>query len=139
MSDPFNINVIVGKNIRFYREQKGWTLEKLAEESGYEVNTKKSSMSKIENGKNDIPTSRLYAIAKALGVDITDLIREDRQEVKKRQLCDLFEQCYGKQSYAIVQKFIQLDAVDQGRVEERIDVMLESDKYTEKEKRALDA
>ena len=125
-----NINVLIGRNIRYYRELKGWTLEELAERSGYEVSTKKSSMSKIENGKYDIPTSRLYAIAKALGVEVTDLTNEDASiEAKKIQTCDLFTECYGNTAYSIVKKFLQLDEHDRVRVEERIDMLLEDPKY----------
>ena len=125
-----NINILVGKNIRFYREQKGWTLEELAERSGYDVTSKKSSMSKIENGNNDIPTSRLFAIANALGVDVTDLTNRDASlEAKRIQACDLLEECYGNVAYTIVQKFLRLDTRDQAKVEERIDMLLENQKY----------
>lgn len=134
-----DINKIIGRNIRAYRESKGWTLEELAEKSGYNVNTKKSSMSKIENGKMDIPTSRLVAIADALGIDICDLAREDAgQEVLKQRTCELIEECYGKESYTAVQKFLKLDADDRQDIVDLMDSKLKREKY-QKEKEAINA
>ena len=130
-----NINAFIGKNIRYYREKKGWSQEELAERSGYDVNTKKSSMSKIENGKNDIPTSRLYAIAMALGVEVTDLTKED--PTLETRTCDLFTECYGHEAYQAVQAFLKLDQHDRDVIYGRILGMLDTDKYTPKKESTI--
>ena len=125
-----DISIIIGRNIRQFRELKGWTLEELAERSGYDVSTKKSSMSKIENGKNDIPTSRLYAIATALGVEVTDLIRDGAgMEARMQQTCDLLAECHDQKVYQIVQMVLRLDDYDRGRIHGQIENMLDAEKY----------
>ena len=50
-------------------------------------------------------------------------------EEEQQQICDLFERCYGKTSYRIVQKFLKLDDHDKGAIEERIEILLEDPKY----------
>ena len=50
-------------NIRKRREQLNITQQELAERMGY---TSRSTISKIENGENDIPQSKIIAFAKAL-------------------------------------------------------------------------
>lgn len=53
----------IGKRIRMRREAVGLTQEGLAEKLGYK---NKTSITKIENGTNDIPQSKVVEIAKAL-------------------------------------------------------------------------
>ena len=53
----------IGQVIRSLREQKGWSQEKLALEAGMVT----SHVSRIERGERRLPTSRLDALAIALG------------------------------------------------------------------------
>lgn len=53
----------IGQVIRSLREQKGWSQEKLAFEAGMGT----SHVSRIERGERRLPTSRLDALANALG------------------------------------------------------------------------
>jgi len=53
----------IGQVIRSLREQKGWSQEKLAFEAGMGT----SHVSRIERGERRLPTSRLDALASALG------------------------------------------------------------------------
>ena len=53
----------IGQVIRSLREHKGWSQEKLALEAGMGT----SHVSRIERGERRLPTSRLDALANALG------------------------------------------------------------------------
>ena len=53
-----------GETIRMLRELKGWTQEKLAEQSG--LNAKNISL--LENGRIDIGKKRAVQLGKAFGV-----------------------------------------------------------------------
>ncbi len=58
----------IGEIIRKLREEKGMSQEDLAEKVGY---GSRSSINKIEMGKNDIPRKKIDAFAKALDVPVT--------------------------------------------------------------------
>jgi transcriptional regulator with XRE-family HTH domain len=53
----------IGQVIRSLREEKGWSQEKLALDAGMVT----SHVSRIERGERRLPTSRLDALAVALG------------------------------------------------------------------------
>lgn len=53
----------IGENIRIAREKAGLTQDELAQKLGYKT---RSSITKIENGTNDIPQSKIVLIAAAL-------------------------------------------------------------------------
>lgn len=53
----------IGQVIRSLREEKGWSQEKLAHEAGMGT----SHLSRIERGERRLPTTRLDALAAALG------------------------------------------------------------------------
>lgn len=53
----------IGQVIRSLREEKGWSQEKLALDAGMGT----SHVSRIERGERRLPTSRLDALAGALG------------------------------------------------------------------------
>ena len=64
----------IGKRIRMRREAVGLTQEGLAEKLGYK---NKTSITKIENGTNDIPQSKVVEIAKALDTTVAYLMGWD--------------------------------------------------------------
>lgn len=64
----------LGASIRSYRESAGYSQEDLANMCGYTTANARSTMSKIESGSSDLPVSKLWLIAKALGIRVTDLI-----------------------------------------------------------------
>lgn len=57
----------IGQVIRSLRENKGWSQEKLALDAGMTT----SHVSRIERGERRLPTSRLDALAAALGTSAT--------------------------------------------------------------------
>ncbi len=67
----------VGKNIRKYRKQKGWTQRKLAEESQYS----KQFISNIENNVHQtFSLGTLWKIALVLNVEMFELCKEPVKE-----------------------------------------------------------
>ena len=69
----------VGENILRMRKKLGWTQEELALKMGYKS---KSTITKIERGKNDIPQSKILQFAEALGTTPAYLMgwEEDKKE-----------------------------------------------------------
>lgn len=67
----------VGKNIRKYRKQKGWTQRQLAEATHYS----KHFISNIENNAHQtFSLGTLWKIALVLDVDMSELCKEDKPE-----------------------------------------------------------
>lgn len=60
-----------GEGVRHLREVAGRTQEQVAESMGVAVST----VSRLERGVSGINTSRLPALARALGVTVTDLFQ----------------------------------------------------------------
>lgn len=60
---------IIGDNIRYYRDQKGWTQEKLAGHAKID----EKNLGKIERGIQEPYFITLYKIASVLNVSIDDL------------------------------------------------------------------
>ena len=73
----------IGRRIRFFRKQRGLTLNEL----GQEVGRAASQISTIENGKRETSVTLLAAIAKALRTDVADLI--DPTPIDDRQALEL--------------------------------------------------
>lgn len=71
------------ENIKLLREFRGMSQEELAKEAGFKS---RSSINKIELGKNDIPQSKLAAIANALRVSPADLLDDNFSPVKDSHL-----------------------------------------------------
>jgi len=62
---------MLAKRVKECRKQKGWTQQKLAEETGLSFNT----ITKIEQGIGDSPTLKtLIKLADALGVGLDELV-----------------------------------------------------------------
>lgn len=71
----------VGKNIRKFRKQKGWTQRQLAEKSTYS----KQFISNIENNVHQtFSLGTLWKIAQTLEVDMFELCKEP--EIKKEKV-----------------------------------------------------
>lgn len=67
----------VGKNIRKYRKQKGWTQRQLAEATHYS----KQFISNIENNAHQtFSLGTLWKIALVLDVVMSELCKEDKPE-----------------------------------------------------------
>ena len=60
----------VNEKIRFMRQSKNWSQEEMANKLGMSTN----GYANIERGETDIPLSRLEQIAKALEVELLELL-----------------------------------------------------------------
>lgn len=67
----------VGKNILLLRKRLGWSQEELAKKMGYKT---KSSINKIELGKNDISQSKVVQFAEVLGTTPAFLMGWDEED-----------------------------------------------------------
>lgn len=107
-----------GNRIREFREARGYKLTEFAEMIG----ERKQNLYKYEKGiVTNIPLNKIERMAAVLGVDPAILAGwGDSQQTR-------IELYYNK----IAEKIKRLDDVDRAKIEERIDVMLESDKYQE--------
>lgn len=128
----------LGNNIRMYREQKGLSQEELANRCGWTTNNARSTISKIESGVNDVPTSKVKVIAEQLGVSVCDLMNSSANVQTKDKIRKLIEQCYGKEVYETLSSLLDLDASDQKVIKTMIDSMLSVEKYSVK-KESLNA
>lgn len=61
----------IGKNILRARKALGWSQEELAKRMGYKT---RSSIQKIEKGRNDIPQSKIVEFAQVLGTTPATLL-----------------------------------------------------------------
>lgn len=119
----------IGERIKHRRKELGLTQLELAKKLGY---TSKTTIAKIETNANNLKQSKIKAIADALNTTPAYIMGWTEDDQKKQDMiCELFEQCYGKKPFRTVKKFLKLDDLDQGKVEERIDTMLEDDKYSD--------
>lgn len=69
---------ILGKNIRTFRQEAGWTQERLAEKSGISV----PFMTQIELARKTPSLDVIESIAKALNVSYSQLFRTEISENK---------------------------------------------------------
>jgi len=65
------------ENIKFFRLQKQWTQDDLAEK----LNMSSNGYGDIERGDTDVTWSRLEQIAQVFEIDVVDLITFDRKSV----------------------------------------------------------
>ena len=67
---------LVGRNVRRAREAKGWSQERLAEESGFT----QQYISGLENGRRNPTIVSIYEMAQALGLGHVTLVQPDDHE-----------------------------------------------------------
>lgn len=65
-----NISTYVGNKIKFYRKQRGLSLEQLA----HMIHKGKSTLSKYENGYISLDVETLLEISQALNIEVTQLV-----------------------------------------------------------------
>lgn len=70
---PEDIKKLVGRRIRRFREEKGWSQEKLGEEA----NLHRTYIGQVERGEKSIGVENLVRIARALGVGAARLLSHE--------------------------------------------------------------
>lgn len=109
----------VYERIRMLREMNGMSQDELARKCGYNG---RSMISRIESGQIDLQISKLEKIAVALGVGTPYLFGTDEHQENKDIALQLS---------TLLNKAADLDDLDLAKLQERADIMLESDKYNE--------
>lgn len=71
------MNDLISKNIRKYRELKGYSQEYMA----HELDITQASYAKMENNTTKINVDRLFAIAKILEMDAGDILELNKQTI----------------------------------------------------------
>ena len=64
---------LLGKNIAYFRQQKGWSQEYLAEK----VELSREYITRVENGQKNISLKKLFAIADVLNAKFSQLTNFD--------------------------------------------------------------
>jgi len=82
MSDQLKkkTNKTVGKNIRAFRHQFGWSQEDVANRLGISI----PAFSKIETGVTDINLSRLEQIANIYDLDVVQILSMDAEQPEQQ-------------------------------------------------------
>jgi transcriptional regulator with XRE-family HTH domain len=110
---------MIGKRIKQRRNELGITQSELARRMGYKH---KSSINKIELGKNDVSQSKIIRFAEALNTTPAYLMGWETSEAARLRL-------YTNKLNGLIDKIEKLDASDLARIDERVSTMLEGDKY----------
>jgi transcriptional regulator with XRE-family HTH domain len=82
-----DLRTILGKGIRFYRQQRQLSQAALAEKADISI----TFLSKIERGIKYPTSDTLSAIANALGVEVYELFRHDHSPAEHRNLFERFK------------------------------------------------
>lgn len=114
------------EKIKQLRLQKGLSQEAL----GAKIGVKKAAINKYETGRVvNIKRTTLKRLADALGVTPADLLDDESSSSGSDQADTLFIEKYGQPVYDAAMTFAALDEVDQGKITERMGMLLEDDKY----------
>lgn len=128
-----------GERICQLRTERNMSQDELARKCGYISDNARSSIQKIEAGRNDPPASKIQAIANALEVSLDALLEnlpnasDSATFSKQSAIYDDVKEVFGDPTCEMLKKFSRLDSVDQGKIIERTDMLLENEKYSVKE------
>lgn len=131
--------IAFGNRIRKLRTDKQLSLDELARKCGYTSENARSSIQKIEAGKSDIPASKIKMLAQALEVPIGEIMgwydewdnQFNIEHISKNvEILELIENQYGKTTCEAFTMYTQLDNMDQGKINERMEILLENEKYS---------
>lgn len=127
------INEIIARNINMYLEHSGKTQVDLADY----MNVSQATISNWCKGAKMPRMDKIDKICSFFSIKRTDLMDEHISSPTP-SLHDLIISEYGTIVSDAITLFVQLDAVDQGSILERMRVFLEQDKYS-RQKGVLDA
>lgn len=81
---------IIGNNIKKYRKLKGWTQDKLAEETGFSSETIRSAESRT---RKSFSIGTLYIIARALNVETYKLFIDTTKVIENKSIDFICDKC----------------------------------------------
>lgn len=115
--------VMIGHRIKQLRLERELSQDELAKRSGY---GSRSTINKIELGINDVPQSKVKAIAEALGVTVEDIICWEEQYNPNGQLAseveiiELIAKQFDENAAYAFSEFIKLDNAEAKKILELI-------------------
>jgi repressor LexA len=124
----------MGEYIKLLRTQKGLSQEEL----GKMVGVNRAAVNKWEQGTvENIKRSTIKKLSQVFGVSPCDLMQwDDEANIKQVQnevdAFEMFEQAFGKEALTAITTFLKLDEIDRGKITERMETLLEDEKYSVK-------
>lgn len=125
----------MGEIIKSLRLKANMTQEEL----GNKLGVQKSAVRKWEKGEvENIKRSTIQNMSNLFQVSPTYIMgfeewdekyNKNDKLAKEVHLCELIEQTYGKVTLKLVNNFQKLDEIDKGKVLERVDILLDDEKY----------
>lgn len=128
-----------GERICQLRTERNMSQDELARKCGYISDNARSSIQKIEAGRNDPPASKIQAIANALEVSLDALLEnlpnasDSATFSKQSAIYDDVKEVFGDPACEMLKKFSRLDNSDQWKAIGKIEDLLEDEKYSVKE------
>lgn len=128
-----------GERICQLRTERNMSQDELARKCGYISDNARSSIQKIEAGRNDPPASKIQAIANALEVSLDALLEnlpnasDSATFSKQSAIYDDVKEVFGDPACEMLKKFSKLDNSDQWKAIGKIEDLLEDEKYSVKE------
>lgn len=125
----------IGERIKVRREELGITQEELAQMLGYKS---RSSINKIELGGNELTQRKIKSIAEALKTtpayimgwyDEWDSKYKNNELSENIKVQELIQKHYGLSILNLLNDFLLLDEIDKIKILERIETLLEDEKY----------
>lgn len=114
------------EKIKQLRLQKGLSQEAL----GSLIGVKKAAINKYETGRVvNIKRTTLKRLADVFGVTPADLLDDEPSSSGSDQADALFIEKYGQPVFDAAMIYSSLDELDRGKIDERMNVLLEDDKY----------
>lgn len=113
-----------GSRVKKYRERINMTQEELANKIGYNSDNARSSTQKIEAGKTDLPTSRIYMLAQTLGIPVSTLMGWEDNDSNSSP-----KQTLNRQEQVLLDKFRKLNTNGKLKAIESVSDLTEINKY----------
>ena len=101
------INIVVGENIKFYREQAGYTREKLAELIGITPRF----LADAEHGYVGVSLTNLKRICEILGISSDRLIWRKREKIDLSEKIAHIDKQYLEVLEQLIQKQLEIIAI----------------------------
>ena len=127
---------IMGDRIKILRQQAGLTQE----EFGKIIGVQKSAVRKYEKGDvENIPLTKIRLLCDRFHVDPCYLLGLSDSQISPEDSpqptnpIDIIRSTYGDPACEMLEKFTKLDGIDQIKIIERMDMLLENEKYSVKE------